>query len=243
MNLQLKTNAQEENLVHNTVSITSEKISTLILGYGSDIEDLQISRTYLIVKRALDICGALIGLGILLLLLPFIALLIWWEDRGPIFYRYTCVGQYGRSFTTYKIRSMMVNANEYLARNPELLALWKENGKLVNDPRVTRIGRFIRSTSIDELPQLLNVLRGEMSLIGPRFVQFSEVDRFGELIKLRQLVKPGLTGLWQVSGRSQLNYEQRAILDSIYVLECSFFTDMLILVKTVPSVIKGVGAY
>jgi undecaprenyl-phosphate galactose phosphotransferase len=138
---------------------------------------------------------------------------------------------------------MMVNANEYLARNPELLALWKENGKLVNDPRVTRIGRFIRSTSIDELPQLLNVLRGEMSLIGPRFVQFSEVDRFGELIKLRQLVKPGLTGLWQVSGRSQLNYEQRAILDSIYVLECSFFTDMLILVKTVPSVIKGVGAY
>jgi undecaprenyl-phosphate galactose phosphotransferase len=243
MNPQLETNVQPKSGVNNHATSKSEKISTHILEYNSAIEPIHVSTAYLLMKRACDICGALIGLGILLLLLPFIALLIWWEDRGPIFYRYVCIGQYNRPFTTYKIRSMMVNANEFLEKNPELLARWKESGKLVNDPRVTRIGRFIRATSIDELPQLLNVLRGEMSLVGPRFIQFIEVDRFGELIKLRQLAKPGLTGLWQVSGRSKLNYEQRAMLDCIYVIERSFPIDLLILFKTIPAVLHGVGAY
>lgn len=207
------------------------------------LEELQISRTYLIAKRGLDICGALVGLTILALLMPIIALLILWEDQGPIFYQHVRIGQYSQPFVTYKFRTMMVDADAHLAQHPGLQQEWQKSGKLENDPRVTRIGRFFRRTSIDELPQLLNVLRGEVSLVGPRAIQSSEVERFGELIELRQKVKPGLTGLWQVSGRSMIDYEQRAILDCIYVMERSFWTDMLILFKTIPVVIHGVGAY
>lgn len=213
------------------------------LGIDGHLQELQISRAYQIAKRGLDICCALVGLSILAFLLPIIAMLIWWEDRGKVFYRYVCVGQYGRPFTTYKFRSMIPNAADYLARHPELLEAWKKKGKLVNDPRITRVGRFLRCTSLDELPQMLNVLRGEMSMVGPRFIQPSEVERFGELIELRQEVRPGLTGLWQVSGRSNTDYEQRAILDCIYVMECSFWIDLLILLKTIPAVVRCVGAY
>jgi undecaprenyl-phosphate galactose phosphotransferase len=179
----------------------------------------------------------------MLLLLPIIIPSIWWEDRGPIFYQHVRVGQYNRPFITYKFRSMRADANDYLEQHPELLEAWKQNGKLEDDPRVTRVGSFLRRTSLDELPQLLNVLRGEISLVGPRPIQFSEVDRFGELIVLRQMVKPGLTGLWQVSGRSMTDYEQRAVLDCTYVMNHSFWIDVLILFKTIPVVIHGVGAY
>lgn len=211
--------------------------------YNDDLEELQISRTYQIAKRGLDICGALVGLVILGLLLPILALLIVLEDRGPVFYRHVRVGRYGRPFITYKFRSMVADADSYLARHPDLLDAWKKSGKLENDPRITRMGHFLRRSSLDELPQLLNVLRGDISLVGPRAIQFTEVDRFGELVELRQMVKPGLTGLWQVSGRSMTDYEQRAILDAIYVMECSFWMDIQILLKTIPAVIHGVGAY
>jgi exopolysaccharide production protein ExoY len=224
-------------------SVLLEQPLRITQKFDRHIEELQISRIYQIVKRGLDICGAIVGLAILILLIPIIAMLVWWEDRGSVFFRYVCVGQYGRTFTTYKFRSMIPNANDYLLRHPELMEAWKKNGKLVNDPRVTRVGRFLRSTSLDELPQMLNVLRGEMSLVGPRFIQPFEVARFGELATVRQLVRPGLTGLWQVSGRSNNDYAQRAILDSIYVLEYSFWMDVLILLKTIPTVIRGVGAY
>ncbi len=211
--------------------------------YDGRVEEPRISRFYQIAKRGLDICGALVGLTILMLLLPIIVPLVLWEDRGPIFYQHVRLGRYGRLFVTYKFRSMVTDADGYLARHPELLEAWKKSGKLENDPRITRIGRILRRTSIDELPQLVNVLRGEVSLVGPRPIQLTEVDRFGELIELRQKVKPGLTGLWQVSGRSMTDYEQRAILDCIYVMEHSFWMDILILLKTIPAVIHGVGAY
>jgi undecaprenyl-phosphate galactose phosphotransferase len=204
---------------------------------------LHLSKRYRIAKRGLDICGALVGLALLVLLLPIVALLVLWEDRGPIFYQHVRVGRYGRPFITYKLRSMVVDADSYLARHPELAEAWKRSGKLENDPRITRVGRFLRRTSLDELPQLFNVLRGEISLVGPRAIQFSEVERFGDLMELRQMVKPGLTGLWQVSGRSMTDYEQRAVLDCMYATECSFWLDVLILLKTIPAVIHGVGAY
>ncbi|HEU5228206.1 MAG TPA: sugar transferase [Ktedonobacteraceae bacterium] len=205
----------------------------------------RISRTYQIVKRAMDICGALLGLVILFCLLFVIAPLIFIEDRGAIFYKQVRVGQDGRPFLLYKLRSMVMDADDYLVQHPELLNSWRRTGKLqINqDPRVTRIGRFLRQSSLDELPQMWNVLRGEMSLVGPRAIQFSEVAAFGELATLRQMVKPGLTGLWQIRGRSLTDYEQRAFLDCIYVVKCSFWIDLYILFKTLPAVICGVGAY
>jgi undecaprenyl-phosphate galactose phosphotransferase len=138
---------------------------------------------------------------------------------------------------------MMVDADTYLARNPELLRAWQQNGKLYADPRITRIGRFLRRTSLDELPQLWNVLRGEMSLVGPRAIQFSEVAIFYDLLVIRQQVKPGLTGLWQISGRSNTSYEQRNVLDCTYVMECSIWMDVTILCKTLPVVFYPIGAY
>jgi exopolysaccharide production protein ExoY len=202
-----------------------------------------ISWPYEISKRSLDICGALIGLTVFSLLFPVIALLILWEDRGPIFYKQIRIGRYGRPFTMYKLRSMITNADAYLIQHPTLLKAWQLNGKLHADPRITRIGAFLRGSSIDELPQLFNVLRGEMSLVGPRAIQLSELAAFDELGELRQMVKPGLTGLWQVSGRSTTDYEQRCILDCTYVMECSFQMDIHILLKTLPVVFRHTGAY
>lgn len=194
-------------------------------------------------KRGLDICGALVGLLLLALLLPVIAPLIWREDRGAIFYKQVRVGRYGRPFFMYKFRSMTMDADAQMAQHPELLAAWRRSGKIKNDPRITRIGAFLRSTSLDELPQVLNILRGEMSLVGPRAIQFSEQAFFGELMELRQSVRPGLTGLWQISGRSTTDYEQRCILDCIYVIEWSFWSDIDILCRTLPIVTHGIGAF
>jgi len=194
-------------------------------------------------KRGLDICGALVGLLLLALLLPVLALLIWWEDRGAIFYTQVRVGRHGRPFSMYKFRSMIMDADAHMARHPELLAAWRKSGKIQNDPRITRIGAFLRSTSLDELPQVLNILRGEMSQVGPRAIQFSEQAFFGELMELRQSVRPGLTGLWQISGRSTTDYEQRCILDCIYVIEWSFWSDIDILCRTLPIVTHGIGAF
>jgi exopolysaccharide production protein ExoY len=201
------------------------------------------SETYQITKRCLDICVALIGLALLTVLLPILGLLIFLEDHHAIIYKQQRVGLHGRLFTTYKLRTMVVDADDYLAQHPELQIAWQQKGKLSHDPRITRIGKFLRRTSLDELPQLLNVLRGEMTLVGPRAIQSSELAAFGELSQLRQKVKPGLTGLWQVSGRSSTTYQQRCVLDCIYVIECSLWADVLILIKTIPAVLCARGAY
>ena len=212
---------------------------------GPLLQGPRVSRPYQIVKRGMDICGALLGLVLLFCLLMVVAPLIFIEDRGPIFYKQVRVGQDVQPFILYKLRSMIIDADDYLARHPELLNTWRRTGKLQSDqdPRITRIGRFLRQSSLDELPQMWNVLRGEMSLVGPRAIQFSEVAAFGELAVLRQMVKPGLTGLWQIRGRSLNDYEQRAFLDCIYVVKCSFWIDLYILFKTLPTVVCGVGAY
>lgn len=201
------------------------------------------SRAYQITKRSLDISVALIGLALAMPLLVILGWLIFWEDHHPIIYKQQRIGLHGHLFTTYKLRTMIAHADDYLNQHSEVQAAWKEKGKLSNDPRVTRIGRFLRRTSLDELPQLLNVLRGEMTLVGPRAIQSSEVAAFGELSQLRQQVKPGLTGLWQISGRSSTTYEQRCVLDCIYIIECSLWADMYIFIKTIPTVVDGRGAY
>lgn len=198
---------------------------------------------YRFAKRGLDICIAIPGLLILVLLLIVVVPWMLWEERGPIFYRQLRIGQLGKPFWLYKVRSMVVNADVYLWRDPALLNTWQQAGKLREDPRVTRVGKFLRRCSLDELPQLINVLRGEMSLVGPRPVQSSEIAAFGELNGLRQTVKPGLTGLWQISGRSTTDYTQRALLDCTYVTECSLAIDLYILCKTFPVLIYGDGAY
>jgi exopolysaccharide production protein ExoY len=236
---------QSGNLVLDfvTTSVFSKPVIVTRASKGLLLPEPDISWLYQITKRSLDICGALIGLTLFLLFLPIIALLILWEDRGPIFYKQVRIGRYGQPFTIYKLRSMITNADAYLAQNQELLKAWQQNGKLHADPRITRIGCFLRRSSIDELPQLFNVLRGEMSLVGPRAVQSSELVAFGELSELRQMVKPGLTGLWQVSGRSTTDYEQRCILDCTYVMECSLVMDIQILFRTLPVVFYHTGAY
>src|SRR5579859_1012567 len=202
-----------------------------------------LPRLYRLAKRIIDVVGSLIGLAVIGLLLPWLALAIWGEDRGPIFYQQVRLGLYGRPFMTYKFRSMIVEAERYLDQHPQLDEAWRQGGKLQDDPRVTRIGRFLRRTSLDELPQMLNVLRGEMSLVGPRAIQCSEARAFGELAELRQMMKPGVTGLWQVSGRSTTDYEQRCVLDCTYIMECSLGIDLYILCKTLPAVVHGLGAY
>lgn len=236
---------QSGNLVLNITapSVFSEQV---VVAYASDnllLLEPNISWAYRITKRGLDISGALIGLILFCLLLPAIALLIVWEDRGPIFYKQVRIGRYGQPFTIYKLRSMITNADAYLAQHPELLKAWQQTGKLHADPRITRIGRFLRRSSLDELPQLFNVLRGEMSLVGPRAIQSSELAAFEELSELRQMVKPGLTGLWQVSGRSMTDYEQRCILDCTYVMQCSLLMDIQIVFRTLPVVFYHTGAY
>jgi exopolysaccharide production protein ExoY len=236
---------QSDNLIldFTVPSIFSKSVVVAHSADGLLLPEPDVSWIYQITKRSLDICGALIGLTLFLLLLPIIALLILWEDRGPIFYKQVRIGRYGRPFTIYKLRSMITNADAFLAQHPELLKAWQQNGKLHADPRITRFGHFLRRSSIDELPQLFNVLRGEMSLVGPRAIQPSELAAFGELCELRQMVKPGLTGLWQVSGRSTTDYEQRCILDCTYVMECSLLMDIQILFRTLPVVFYHTGAY
>ncbi|GCE10503.1 sugar transferase [Tengunoibacter tsumagoiensis] len=199
--------------------------------------------SYRFSKRCLDICGALLGLITLGACFPVIAWKIYQEDHGPIFYSQKRIGRDGRPFLAHKFRSMVVNADTLLVQQTELWEEWQRHGKLRHDPRVTRFGAFLRKTSLDELPQMLNVLRGEMSLVGPRAIQSSEIKSFGELYELYHAVKPGLTGLWQISGRSQINYEQRSLLDCIYILERSFCNDLFILFLTITVVFHGEGAY
>lgn len=197
--------------------------------------------------RVLDISCILLALPFILVAFFIITILIMLDSEGPVFYRQTRIGRYGRRFYVYKFRTMVQNADEllqtYLAKSPELRAEWLATHKLKNDPRITRVGAILRKTSLDELPQLWNILIGEMSLIGPRPIVDAEVEKYGDCFELYTQVRPGLTGLWQVSGRSDTSYEQRVELDKYYVLNRSLKLDIQILWKTVFVVLKKDGAY
>ena len=198
---------------------------------------------YQSIKRLIDISAALLGLLFLALVLPVFVVCVFCEDRGPIFYRQIRIGKYGQPFVMYKLRTMVPHADSVLQQTAALSASWRRRGKIDDDPRVTRTGKFFRRTSLDELPQVFNILRGHMSLVGPRAMQPAEDEVLGELAALRRTVKPGVTGLWQVCGRSLTTYEQRGILDCLYVMERSCAMDLAIFLQTFPVVVRGIGAY
>ena len=199
-------------------------------------------------KTIFDFILTLVGTVIISPLLVYIAYRIKKEDPGPIIFAHKRIGKDGKQFPCYKFRTMVVNSDEvltrYLAENPLAKEEWEKNFKLKNDPRVTPIGEFLRKSSLDELPQILNVLKGEMSLVGPRPVVQEELDRYYlEASKEYCSIKPGITGLWQVSGRNDVSYSERVAMDVRYVREHSLWMDVVILYKTIGVVIGKKGAY
>ena len=199
------------------------------------------------IKRFMDLAIVIIG-GILILpILLLIALLIKINSPGPVLYKHRRLGKNGKYFYAYKFRSMVIDAEQRLEKmlesSPAIRAEWEKNHKLQNDPRVTSLGRKLRRTSMDEFPQLINVFMGEMSLVGPRPIVDEEVENYGEDYDRIFSIKPGLTGLWQVSGRSDTNYHERVTYDTYYLQSWSVWLDLWILFKTFGVVIKGKGAY
>ena len=193
-------------------------------------------------KRALDvvISGTLLALALPLFLL--IAVLIKLMDPGPLFFRHRRLGKGGQEFWCIKFRTMVADAEEQLKRNPQLQRQFETNYKIKDDPRVTRHGAFLRRTSLDELPQLWHVVRGEMSLIGPRPIVRSEVPKYGSYALKLGTVKPGLSGLWQVCGRSDTSYAERVQMDMLYIEHRSLSLDLLLILLTPFSVLKRKGA-
>jgi lipopolysaccharide/colanic/teichoic acid biosynthesis glycosyltransferase len=194
-------------------------------------------------KRALDLLGASVALVLLSPVILFAALLVRITSRGPALYKSTRLGRSGRPFTFYKLRSMYINAE---AERDGLMHLNEADGpvfKLRQDPRVTRVGQWLRSSSIDELPQLVNVLKGDMSLVGPRPPLPEEAEKYEAWQRRRLDVKPGITCLWQISGRSRLGFEEWMRLDLEYIRRQSLATDVWILLRTVPAVLSREGAY
>ena len=197
-------------------------------------------------KRLFDIATASLLLALLLPLLLAVTALIS-RDGGKILFGHRRIGAQGRSFKCWKFRSMVPNAEsvlrEGLDNDPEARAEWERDFKLRNDPRITPVGRFLRSTSLDELPQLLNVLAGEMSLVGPRPIVADEVPRYGAAFHDYTRCRPGITGIWQVSGRNDTGYTQRVRLDQHYARNWSFAADLAVLLRTPIAVLRRSGAY
>jgi exopolysaccharide production protein ExoY len=198
-------------------------------------------------QRALDL---LVALPLLVLLAPvmgLIALSVWINDGGPVFYGQMRIGRHGRTFRCWKFRSMVTDSDAVLARvlaqSATAQAEWARDHKLKNDPRITWIGGMLRSTSLDELPQLWNVICGEMSLVGPRPIVVAEVGRYGARFHDYCGCRPGITGLWQVSGRSDVSYRRRVAIDTLYARTCSLKLDVVILLRTVPAVLLRKGSY
>lgn len=194
------------------------------------------------VKRVFDAAASLAALIFLLPALITIAIVVKLSSKGPVLYSHARLGRQGRIFKCLKFRSMQVDAAERLAAllvsDPEAAKEWRETQKLRKDPRVTKVGAFLRKTSLDELPQFWNVLVGEMSLVGPRPITRAELERYGKDRRYYLLVRPGITGLWQVSGRSNASYQRRVQLDREYVERWTMVGDINIMLKTVPAVLS-----
>lgn len=214
---------------------------------GLEVERNLLNKGEQLVKRALDWTLIMLSGPLVAFSISSIAILIKMDSPGPVFYRQKRVGHHGRTLWVWKFRTMVVNADALLAdclqRDGILQAEWTATHKLKNDPRVTRIGRFLRRTSLDELPQLLNVVRGEMSLVGPRPIVDDEIQHYAASYQMYTRVRPGLTGLWQVSGRSDTSYAYRVSLDEYYVRHWSIWMDLYILARSLWVVAKGSGAY
>ena len=198
-------------------------------------------------KRVLDLSIIIIASPLLIPFFGFISLVTLLDLPGAVFYTQMRIGHGGHKFGVWKFRTMVKNADEvlekYLSANPELRKEWDETHKLKNDPRITRMGKFLRKSSLDELPQVWNVLRGEMGIVGPRPIIEEEAHHYGEKIKVYMQVRPGITGLWQVSGRNDLDYPTRVRLDEYYVRNWSVWFDLYIIARTPWKMITGTGAY
>jgi exopolysaccharide production protein ExoY len=199
------------------------------------------------VKRAFDIGLSALAIILLSPLLIGLALAIRFSDGGPALFGQTRIGCQGKEFRIWKFRSMVPNAGallrDHLERNPEAEVEWQTTRKLKFDPRITPLGRILRKYSIDELPQIFNILTGDMSFVGPRPIDKSECSRYGHSLRHYLRCRPGLTGMWQVSGRSDTSYNRRVALDRYYATHSTLLLDMRLILKTVPVAIVGCGSY
>ena len=231
-----------------TISQLEEDLSSHVaggdaFGHGTLLAEAvyRPSLLYRTSKRLIDIVIAAIGLLVLMPVFLAIALVIKLDDGGDIFYAREMVGLHGRRFFLLKFRTMIPNAHAYLEEHPELKQEFLQNMKLKDDPRVTRAGRFLRKAYLDELPQLFNILVGQMSIVGPRAIHEYELALYGGYAQKRHSVKPGLTGLWQISPNRYSCYAERIPLDMQYVDTCSLLVDLTILVKTLQVFIDHSG--
>lgn len=209
-----------------------------------DIKRINQKYLFFFAKRVIDLIGSILGLVVLFPFFIILAILMKIEEpKGPIFFSQTRVGLNGKKFKMYKIRSMVVNAEELLEDLLEQNEIEGAMFKMKDDPRITKVGKFIRKTSIDELPQLLNVVKGEMSMVGPRPPLEREVEEYSDHDKQRLLIKPGCTGLWQVSGRNDLGFDEMVELDLKYINNLSLRNDLVIGIKTIWVMVKPNSAY
>lgn len=205
-------------------------------------EILLFRKRYQLAKRIFDISLSLLALPFILVVMLICAVVIWLDDPGPIFFKQKRTGKGGRRFEMYKFRTMVTNAEELKQKYAHLNELTWPDFKITNDPRVTRVGRFLRKTSLDELPQIFNVLKGEMSLVGPRPTSF-DMSTYSLWHTERLEVLPGITGLWQVSGRSDIDFDERLRLDIEYIERQSLWLDIQLLIRTLTVVFTQRGAY
>ena len=239
-----------ESVISQDIAIEQEEANTSakVIEINEPNKKKKKKNIYKCIKRIIDIIGSLVGI---ILLIPtslgiYIARKIKKEDKGPLFYEQLRYGKDNKVFRLYKFRSMCIDADkklkEYLEENEEAKKEFEETHKLQNDPRITKIGEFLRKTSLDELPQMINILKGEMSFVGPRPIVEGEIDEYGENRDKFLSVKPGLTGYWQANGRSNTTYEERMQMELYYVDNCSLWLDIKIFFKTFIVVLKKEGA-
>lgn len=217
------------------------------ISYDKDLQDKQnsvnVSYTYSVLKRFFDIFLSTLGLIILSPVFLIVSIIIKLTSPGPILYKHKRIGYQGEEIEIYKFRSMVVDSDNFEKYfNEEQMKYFKENFKLEDDPRITKIGKFLRKSSLDELPQLINIIKGQMSIVGPRPIVRDEVKKYGIYADTYFSVKPGLTGLWQVCGRSNTTYEERVQLDVKYVQNRSLLNDLKIILKTFGAVLTSKGA-
>lgn len=220
-----------------------ENIAILKIPTKSYRKRLERPETYKFVKRFFDIVLASIGMIVLSPIFLIISLAIKLESKGPIFFKHTRIGKDGKIIKIYKFRSMVNNAEDMIKEfTPEQMKEYRENYKLTNDPRITKVGKFLRKTSLDELPQIINIIKGDLSIIGPRPVVSDELKKYGTNTRKFLSVTPGLTGYWAANGRSCTSYEQRMQMELFYIDNLSWKMDIKVFFKTIEAVIKREGA-
>ena len=222
---------------------TTENIETTSLRTQSDVKTKISKKVYIKIKRVIDVILASVALILLSPLFAIIAIAIKIDSKGPVFFAHKRIGKNGKIIKLYKFRSMVINAEELIKSfTPEQMKEYKENYKLTNDPRITKVGKFLRKTSLDELPQLINIINGDLSIIGPRPVVADELEKYGVNKDKFLSVTPGLTGYWAANGRSNTTYEQRMKMELYYIDNLSLKMDIKVFFKTILSVLKKEGA-